>query len=350
MSIRAVWITIRAIDYASQVFSSIQKSVETLKQKETALSKENDRLRQTALKAAEASIMMATLSSQLAGSIFNMAMKSRQGAGDMARLNQQMFLTSNALNNAAYEFLKVTGILDFLNNALRAIERNPALSKLIIGLMAVGAVLTAGVAIYFAYVAITSLAAIKTFALAKSQQTLLVPINKVTAAWKTQAMAVGLAFGAFAVFFTIASQFHGVARIVVSAIMIIVGALILLATWQAMTTGGLSTLAGTAGVISVGAIAAGSLGIAGEATGTFASGTQSVQKTGPVFAHKGEVIYNPATNRPLQIGNDINKNAGGNVTNMNTQITIENVHTKADFDDVAYQINKANRMGARSVR
>lgn len=348
MSMRTIWITLRAVDYASQVFNQLQKGIGSLIVSENKLSKQNEVLRQTALKAGEASLMMFTLSSQLSGQILNMAMSSREGAGDMARLKQQIFLTTNALNNAAYEFLKVTGILGILSSALNAIQNNKALQYLVIALLVVGAVVTAGIGIYLAYIAITSLAAIKTLALAQTQTVLIPAVTKTGFAFKSLAVSIGAAVGFFSIFFMIASSLSGPAKTIIGIIGGIISALIALIVVQAAATGGLSALFSAHGA-ALGAAAGAGLGLGIGGLGGFAGGTQAVQRTGPVFAHKGEVIYNPATNRPSQVGNDLTRGSGS-TTNMNTQITIENVHTKADYDDVAYQINKANRMGARSVR
>jgi hypothetical protein len=347
MSIRMIWITIRAVDYASQVFGQLQKNIGGLIQSEGKLAKQNEALRNTALKAGEASLMMFTLSSQLAGSLLNMAMASREGAGEMARLKQQIFLTNNALNNAAFEFLKVTGVLTFLSNVLNAIQKNRALQFLVIGLLVAGTVITAILGIILAYNVVTSLAAIKTLALAQTQTVLIPAVIKTGFAFKSLAASIGAAVGFFGIFFMIASSLSGPAKTIIGLIGAIITAIIALIVAQAAATGGLSTLF-TAHGAALGIAAGAGLGLATGGLGSFDSGTQSVQKTGPIFAHKGEVVYNPSTNRPLQIGNDMGR--GGSTTNMNTQITIENIHTKADYDDVAYQINKANRSGARSVR
>jgi hypothetical protein len=342
MSLKTIWISLRAIDYTVQAFNGLQRNINKIIKDEKDLAKQHEALRANALKATEATMMMFTLSAQMAGSILNMAMASRQGAGDMARLNQQIFLAKNSLNNAAYEFLKATKILDFLNWAMKGIADNKGVATLVIGLIALGAVLTAGLGIYTAYLAVSSLVTIKNAVVATSNNAVTTSTNTLNIATKNLAFSMAAVLGYFTMFLMLATAFKGTARIIVSAIMLIVAAYLLWTKAQAAATGGISLIGAGIGL-------AGATAMAGGLTGAFASGTQSVQKTGPIFAHKGEVVYNPATNRPLQVGNDMGRGSGS-TTNMNTQITIENIHTKADYDDVAYQINKANRMGARSVR
>jgi len=156
-------------------------------------------------------------------------------------------------------------------------------------------------------------------------------------------ISIGACVASFMVFYMIATSLTGWARTIVSAIMLIVGALVVLAVAEGLVTGGLSTIIGG---IGAGAAAAGGASLA---TQSYQGGTRSVPRTGPVFAHEGEIIYNPSTNRPLQVGNDLGAQGSG-VTQSTTQIVIENVHTKADIDDLGPELNQAYRKAARSRR
>jgi len=81
-------------------------------------------------------------------------------------------------------------------------------------------------------------------------------------------------------------------------------------------------------------------------TPEYQTGTRYAPYTGLAKIHKGEIIYNPYTNLPTQVGNEISRGeAGTNVWNL--PITIQNVHTKADIDDIDEEIRKALRRNLR---
>ena len=98
--------------------------------------------------------------------------------------------------------------------------------------------------------------------------------------------------------------------------------------------------------VAVGAgLAAGVMAIGGG----FQMGTRSIGKTGFALVHKHEVVYNPTTNRPTQIGNDLGR--GGGETNFyDMPVTIETVNTKADIEDLDKKMSEAWRRRMRRRR
>ena len=71
------------------------------------------------------------------------------------------------------------------------------------------------------------------------------------------------------------------------------------------------------------------------------------------MVHEGEVIYNPATHRPTQVGNDIEgqgEGGRGGTSYIQMPVNIENINTKADVDDVDEKLSEAWRKRMRHNR
>ncbi len=341
--IRTIWISIRALNYASTAFGDLQKDIGGLIGSESNLLHMNQSLMKSAVDYAVAGTMMATLSSQIGMSLLNMAMQSREGAGTMAQLNQQIFLTTQALDNAAFEFLRNTGALTLLNNILKEIQKNKALDMLIMIILATVSALAALLAIVFLVSSAINILSASSLANAIALKIHAFAVQYLGISFDTLKVAVMGVLGSFMIIFTFLLMMPAPIRAVAAALFILAGAY--LAVRFAM-----GDLSATMGAIGVGAMAAGAVSLAGQATGSFQSGG-TVTRTGPVFAHAGEIVYNPSTNRPLQVGNDLGaQGGGGGTTTSSTQIVIENVNTKADVDDLGQELNQAMRKSARSRR
>jgi hypothetical protein len=350
LGIRTIWIALRAANYTQQAFSSIQKSIDVTIDKEKKMDTTNKQLTASALKFFDAGLMMGTLGVSLAGAIWNIASSSREGAGDFARLNQQMFLTQQAFANTFYEILKSTHVLEYINIILKTVANNKGLQVVLFGVIALGA----GLAILFgAYMlaraglllfsqqALTSQIAI---------QMLKTGFTGLSLSAQSLGAALGLAFGAFTIFFMLGSMLSGPAKEIAKILGIIALAAIGVAVAVALATGGLSALTGQAGVAAV-LGTAGAVGlVAGTSMSSFPIGTRSVSKDMNARVHKGEVIYNPNTNNPLQVGNDLGNGGRTSTTNNYFSMPISQMNTKADFDDVNNVINKALLKSAKSVR
>ena len=115
--------------------------------------------------------------------------------------------------------------------------------------------------------------------------------------------------------------------------------------WYA--AGGISILSfGTAAAIGAAALVA----AAGVAYGLepHQMGTRMVSETGPSFLHKGEVVYNPASGRPTQIGNDL---AGGRgMTSIDASMHVETINTKMDTEELNTLVKKQQRTIALNNR
>jgi hypothetical protein len=304
-SLRTIWITIRALNYASRVFDDIQKDITKLIGKETSLIGVNKELIKTTMQYAVAGIMMATLSNRITMQMFEMAGASGEGAIAIAHMNRQMEMTNRALGATIYEVLKATGILDAFVNVLKIVERNKAFQILVAGVMVLIAGLTALAAVSF----LTGAAFHGLTIASKLASVALGLFNLVAQNGKISMMglaaSIGAALSVFMIFYTLGDAIGPWGSAIISVVMAIATAFWFMYAGVSAATMGVGLILGAG---AAGAAIATMTSLQKE-TG-LASGTRSVQHTGLVYAHKGEVVYNPTTNRPLQVGNDLMRNTG----------------------------------------
>ena len=165
--------------------------------------------------------------------------------------------------------------------------------------------------------------------------------------WKVLAAEIGASVVAFIIFYEIGKSLGGVIPIIIGVTLAVIGLAVAIAILKGVISFGTTAIKDIAMIASLATIGAG-VGLALGAS-QHAMGTRMIQETGPAIVHKGEVIYNPATNRPTQIGNDLANNRPSS-TVYEMPIHIENVHTKADFNDVDEQLRQGLHKVARNVR
>ena len=151
------------------------------------------------------------------------------------------------------------------------------------------------------------------------------------------AVAAGAAFGMFALTYQLLSAFNNPLLSIMVTVIALTAAFWALYVAHSAATIGIGLVAG--------GIAAGAAAATAKQYGAFQMGTRMIGATGPVVAHRGEIIYNPATGRPTQVQNDLG-GKGGTSTLIEMPVTIENVHTKADIDDLDVQLSKALKKAA----
>lgn len=297
MGLRTIWITLRAVNYTTQVFADAIKSVELMQ-------KTQEKLAIASLKAGQHAI----------------------SAGLMWMTLGQMIDDSVSKNVAQI------GILQQIVGVLKPY---------------VGLIFTAAGALQFLVGVTTLYTAVTTGSIAKiltKERT----FRKLTYTYKQLTLAIGGVMAGFLIFITLGEIIGKPAAIIVAAIVAITAALIALKA--------VATFGGTLGKdikmvatsLAIGAgLAAGTMAI--QSAHGYQMGTRMVQATGPAIIHRGEVVYNPATNRPTQIGNDLN---GREPTTIIYQMpmNIENINTKADVDDVDSVMRNGWRRISRNNR
>jgi hypothetical protein len=156
------------------------------------------------------------------------------------------------------------------------------------------------------------------------------------------ALAAGAAFGAFALVYEALIQLNSPAlTAAITVILALTAALWALFVAESAATWGVA--------LALGGAAAGAAFALSKQLGAFQHGTRMIEETGPVIAHKGEIIYNPSTGRPTQVGNDL-AGGGGSTTIYEVPIHIDEVNTKADVEEMDETVKKSLRKSARSRR
>jgi hypothetical protein len=352
LGLRTVWIAIRATSYAGRTFTDLNNNISQLIGKENVLGGVNKQLIASTVKFAAAGIMTATMAVSLASAIWGIASSSREGAGDFARLNQQMFLTQQAFANTFYEILKSTDVLNLINNILKTLQTNKGLQILTFAALAFGAGMLGLVAVVFlanaAYGAFNILLGL--FGLRITMANGYVQLFKGTmfetaVSINSVALALGACMAGLTLFMMLGQAIGNQKGAIVAAAVAITAALLAIFAGETLASSGLNIAPALAGLAVGAGVAAGVMALT-----SYPIGTRSVQNTGIVGVHKGETIYNPSTNRPLQVGNDLSKNAGGGNTINYISMPVQNLNTKADVDDLQRKTNKTFRKVARSVR
>jgi len=359
MGMRTIWITLRAVNYTQRIFDQVIRQMRELEMVEKDFGKvqlQNLRIGNAMIMTG---MMLSSVGQMMIQNLWQLAMTTEKGATEMARLQQEIDAVKIAFADTLYDILKTTHILDILHGVLAAIRSNKALQwivTILIGLASIALLVGGGV--IFLTGALNSFMALTTLLPAVLEyfrvQLLYTRYSMDMAATSGRGLAValGMALGAFTLFMLIGDVIGPVAGTIVAALAAITLAVLALAVSLNILSLGFLT-GQQLGALAAGAgLAAGVMAI--QAGGGFAGGTRGVARTGPAMVHAGEIIYNPATHRPTQVGNDLERGlgeGGGRGTSFyDIPITIENLHTKTDIDDVDEELGKVWRRKMRNSR
>lgn len=151
---------------------------------------------------------------------------------------------------------------------------------------------------------------------------------------------LGIAMAAgFAIFFLLKDYLGTIPALIIAitaALAIMLIPLLLASRAMNVLTIGGAGLAATATNISAG------IGFESSIVG-FQHGTRMVGQTGPAMLHQGEIVYNPATGRPSQVGNDLTGGMGGGLTTIDASIHADTINTKADTEELNDLLRKQGR-------
>lgn len=335
LGMKTIWITLRAADYTAQAFNSTIKNTEKLKNKEKELGKENKSLANSTLAWFKAGLMTATLGVTLAGAIWNLASSSRAGAGDFARLNQQMFLTRQAFADTFYEALKATGILSAIQTVLNILQNNKALQYITIGFLGFLTILTLTLGVIRLFKAALALKITQMGIGTAVTKVYTTAVHGLKTAFSGLGGAMGIVMGSLTVFMLLGQAIGSQAAAIVAACTAIAAAILAIFYAETLAAHG-TNLPMAMKALAVGA----GIGAAVLSMQSFRTGTSALREDGPVIAHRGEVIYNPRTNMPTQVGNNLGNINTPKVSHNSVSIYVDNLNTKADIDDIDSKLSK----------
>jgi len=287
--LRTIWITLRAVNYTGMVFRDVIRATDTLDKEQQKLAKNTLMAGQHAL---SAGLMWVTLGQSIDDTM------SRQVAS--IGVFQDVY---NAVKPVIGALITFIGIMQMLIG-LERIYTTLKSSKIL--------------AIYLEAVA----------------------VNILASSWRQVAVSM---MAGMAIFLMLKDVLGTIPALLIAA----AAAFALLAIQMWIAAGAMSVI--TWGMAAI----AGGLAIAGAIAAVsgikeFPMGTRMIEATGPAIVHKGEIIYNPATNRPTQVGNDLRQQLPS-TTIYDMPINIREVHTKADIDDVDERLRESWRRLAKNA-
>lgn len=347
LGIRTVWISLRAINYTDRAFKLATKNIANLEDKEKDLVKAYLREKDAARFAIQTNMLYAATLALTTQRVLSMLAATDSGQMHLSEFNEALEETKNAFADTLFTALRP--LIDAMTGFLRVLSNNAPLRTVLVilaGLAVVGAALVITVSSLNAlYRSLAATQAI--YSIITGKQTI-VQIGNLTItraqviAYTKLALAVGAAFGIFYTIFTLLKGINPIFSAAIAVVLALAAALIKLYIAESFATLGVAAVAGAAGA-GLAAVTAATYG--------FQMGTRSAPYTGLAMIHKGEVVYNPATERPTQIAADIRRGKkDGSVTRQDVRINIDTVNTKSDIDDFNEKVSRTLRRGMRNNR
>ena len=170
-----------------------------------------------------------------------------------------------------------------------------------------------------------------------------ITIDGCTISYRQLGMAVAGAFMSFMLVSQLMQGMSGPASAVIAIVLAVATAFWILyvaanAAWSTVTLG----IAGILGGAAAAAAWATAQSYMGQ-TSNFQMGTRQAGYTGLAMIHQNEVIYNPATGRPTQIGNELAGGMGGGTTHIDASMHVGTLNTKMDTEELNNAVKKQGR-------
>lgn len=340
MGMRTIWISLRAMNYTDQAFRASIQNIEKLEKGEKALLNQRLQALQVARLNVQTGVLYAATTAMVAQQVFNLLNSTQEGSQYMSEFNQTVQELKVAFADTLFEALKP--FLDVFKSIMEFLKNTGPLRSVIVyvGLFAGGLfalysvylILRGAMAQHNANLALT---AYLTQMAEKYNISMTATNTGLAFSFKSLALSVGLVTAGLAIFMMIGQVIGKDAGIIVAAITAITVALLALAVaMNIVSVGSLTPL-------QLGAFAAGAGLAAGVMAmqGSYAVGTRSLPYTGMFLGHKGEVVYNPSTNRPAGVQSDL-RGEGSSTTIQDIDIHVGTINTKTDVDDMEEKMGR----------
>lgn len=348
MGMRTVWISLRAINYTDQAFRAAIKNLRKLNAEEKKIYNAEMRRLQVSKSMIMVGMLQAAMGAMMLKSVYDLMSATERGSAYMEQFGAAMNETKTAIADALFTAFKP--FLDIMLVILRVIADVGALNRLIALFMILIPVIITLKGVTMAYTsamqmnnAMMALAELfgKKDVLIKAKQTMATRL--LTMGTWGLAISIAAASAGFMIVYEVLTRLNNP----IASLIVLILALTA-AYWALFVAKSAATLG--IGLVAGGIAAGAAFALAGQYSGGgYQLGTRSAPWTGPMMVHKGEVIYNPALGLPTQIGAGT---GGGEPTHVDYDIpiTIEEVHLKADIDDLDEEMRKSLRKAARSRR
>lgn len=345
IGLKSVWISLRATNYSDRAFRAAIGNLKDLEKAERKHAEQMIQLREIMRFNIATGVLWAANLSIVAQGIFGLMAQTQAGAEYMEGFNETINEAKVAFADTFFETLRPA--LDVVKGFLDILKENAPL-RMVVMLTTFAAMALIG--LYAATKLVVGIKAMLALQLSVENQRRLIGIGlkiksiivtkaETMAQWQLAA-AVAAASGGFTVAYMALSALN---QPIVSAIVLI--AALTAALWalyiaQSAVSLGIALVAGG---VAAGAAAALAQSYTNEPQ--YGMGTRGLPRTGLFYGHKGEVVYNPQTDRPTGI-----VERGGEIPTSTVQdidVTIEHVHTEAEFDDLDEKLARKLRDLAR---
>jgi hypothetical protein len=311
IAMRTVWIALRATNYSEQAFRNAVKSVKDLtdaeKDERDGLLKTID----TAKLHMQTGVLYAAMLMMVTQRLGNLLMTTQIGSMYMAQFNQTLSELKTQFADTLFTALKP--LLDALQWFMNILKDNAPLRNIIVygGLLAIvigglysaylvlNAVMETNKAMTQLNISMSGKAVTANTAHAGS-------VNLLGISYQMLAVNIMTALGFAGTFYLILNSLNGPIKTIASAVMVLVGAITLLAFALNLVTFGASGISGAIGQVallgSIGAIGAGGVGLA-QSIPSYDVGIPYVPHTGPAIIHEGEAVLTKEQNNTRLTGN-----------------------------------------------
>jgi len=344
---RTVWITLRAMNYTQQAFRNAIMSVEGLTDAEK---KHRDNLLKTIDTARlniQTGVLYMAMISMVSQKLIGLLSLTQVGSEYMSEFNQTVQELKVAFADTLFEALKP--LLDVLQIFMNIIKDNAPLRTLVVvgGLLAIvlGGLYSAYLILHNQMLMNATMMELNAFMSGKTAAVHTVhgfTVHGLTIAYKSLAVAVGAAFAGFTIAYSALQGLNPVISGVIAIVLALAAAFMYLYVAHSMATVGITAALGAA---AGGAALATISNI--QNTGGFAVGTRALPSTGMFLGHRGEIVYNPRTDKPTGVGKEIFGEGGGRGQYNKIDFHVNTLHTKSDIDEVDEKIG--NRL-ARAMK
>ena len=356
LGMKTIWISLRAMNYTDRAFRAAITNLDSLNKAEKKHLKNMLQMKQVAQANVQAGMLYSAMAGMMVGQLAAFMMSTAESSEYMRDFVDVLDEAKAALAETFVETLRP--VLDVVKGFLNLIGDSPELRTAVVVITVLG---TAVLGLYGASMLLKGISEgllitrqlnnyLMTHQLVLNKQ-LIVSNNATAASAVTLGTALAYVGASAAIGLMIFFGLRDVLGPMPAILLAVAGAMVPLVVmlWKAsvaanILTGGILAIAGLAALGG----AMGMMNMAGITN--FQMGTRSAPYTGPMIVHKGEVIYNPATERPTGIAAELRRGAGPSVTHQKIEIGIEHLHTEASFDEVDEKIARTLRRKMRNSR
>ena len=346
LGMRTVWISLRAMNYTDQAFRDSIRNMKDLTKADKEKVKQLLNDKDAAMKSIQVGVLYAAMTAMVAQRIGALLNLTQVGASYMSEFNASWNELKVSFADTLFTVLKP--LLDVVKSFMEVIKNNGPLRTIVVVVALLGVGL---LALYSAYMVVNGIMkmnaamhAINAIITGKNTESMLahtITVRGLTIAYWQLALAAGASVAAFLIFTSLATVIGKDGATIIAVITAVTMAVWLLYIALSAASGGVMAALGGAGAVAAMGIMAGSIGaVAAMNIPSHAIGTRRVMATGPAFLHKDEIVYNPRTNRPAGVEDQVmGRGERGEASRIQVNFSGD-IKTEANVDEVDEKVGR----------